>query len=61
MQQISASVPDSVLNLLRTISEQTGEPVSSIANRLIREGLQNELDFLNRAQVYANLVQKNKD
>jgi hypothetical protein len=61
MQQFSVSVPKDVLAVLRIMSEQSGESVSSIANRLIRDGLSKELELLNRIEIYSNLIRKKQN
>ncbi len=61
MQQFSVSVPKDVLAVLRIMSEQSGESVSSIANRLIRDGLSKELKLLNRIEIYSNLIRKKQN
>lgn len=61
MQQFSVSVSNEVLAVLKTIADQSGESVSSIANRLIRNGLSGELELLNRIEIYSNLIRKKQD
>ena len=58
MAQITITIPDSLEELLRSVAEDQGRPLSQLASICLEQGLYEQLEKLNKAEVYRNLIIK---
>ena len=58
MAQTSVTIPDDVYALLNQVSNETGRSISSLIADYAKDGVYNEIENLNKVEVWRKLVRQ---